>query len=470
MASEQQAGEATSLPGEGALCPGCQSPGPQVLPCGHSLCEACLGLCEGELGHGGCTVCYGRELLDCVLKRMLDSLFQGQPRRASGIEDGQRDVCLQHGHRLTLFCMEDDELVCVECQDEEHDDHMCCRTEEAVDDCKRELRSALRALQEELAAQINVKQNCEESAEYIKTQAEETERLVQEEFEKLHQFLRDEEAAVISAMKEEEEEKTQMMKDRLEKIMDRINSLTEAIVETEEAMNEDDISFLKDFKKVSERSQMTVQEPEEVSGALLNVAKHLGCLQYRVWEKMQDAITYTPVTLNPNTSDVCLSLSDDLTSLWYTDEEKRLPDNPERFRHYECVLGSESFSTGRHTWDVEVGQNSEWALGVAQESVPRKEWFPASPDRGLWTICYYAEICRARTSASLPLALKRKPQVVRVQLDCDRGRVTFSDASDNTVIYKFKHRFTQRVFPYFASTCKRHPLRILAGKVSVTVE
>lgn len=138
MASEQQTGDEASLPREEAVCPGCQGSGPLVLPCGHSLCETCLGLCEGELGQGGCTVCYGRDLLDCVLKRLLDSLFQGQPRRArdGGVEDGGRELCPLHGERLTLYCVEDKEMVCVECQSEEHDDHECCPTEEAVHDCK----------------------------------------------------------------------------------------------------------------------------------------------------------------------------------------------------------------------------------------------------------------------------------------------------------------------------------------------
>ncbi|KAL0964761.1 hypothetical protein UPYG_G00328530 [Umbra pygmaea] len=471
MASEQNAGEVPSIPQEEALCPGCQSLSPLVLPCGHSLCEACLKLCEGELGQGGCTVCYGRELLDCVLKRMLDSLFQGQRRRRSREEEERvQELCLLHSQRLELFCVEDEEPVCVECQSEEHDNHVCCPIDEAVDDCKTELRSALRPLQAKMEALISIKKNCEESALHIKTQAEQTERLVQVEFEKLHQFLQDEEAAILSAVKEEEEEKTQRMKDRVENISEQIDSLAAAIEETEEAMDSDDISFLKDFKKISERTQMTIQVPEEMSGTLLNVAKHLGRLQYRIWEKMQDAVIYTPVTLDPNTADVCLSLSDDLTSLWYTEEDNHVPDNCERFCCHECVLGAEGFSSGRHTWDVEVGENSEWAVGVAQETVSRKDWFPPSPDTGLWTICYYAEMCRARTPNATPLVLKRKLQTVRVQLDLERGRVTFSDASDNTVIYTFKHKFTQRVFPYFSSTSKRYPLRILPRKVSIIAE
>uniref|UniRef100_A0A673IVR3 B30.2/SPRY domain-containing protein n=1 Tax=Sinocyclocheilus rhinocerous TaxID=307959 RepID=A0A673IVR3_9TELE len=95
----------------------------------------------------------------------------------------------------------------------------------------------------------------------------------------------------------------------------------------------------------------------------------------------------THVILDPNTADVCVTLSDDLTTIRYTEEEQQVPDNPERFCFYDCVLGSEGFSSGRHSWDVEVGDCSEWALGVVKESVQRKEWLPPSPERGMWTIC-----------------------------------------------------------------------------------
>ena len=66
-----------------------------------------------------------------------------------------------------------------------------------------------------------------------------------EEFEKLHHFLRDEEAALMSSIKEEEEEKSRKMKERMERIMDDIACLTDAIRETEEAMAVEDVIFLK---------------------------------------------------------------------------------------------------------------------------------------------------------------------------------------------------------------------------------
>lgn len=177
-----------------------------------------------------------------------------------------------------------------------------------------------------------------------------------------------------------------------------------------------------------------------------------------------------PVILDPNTADVCVTLSDDLTTIRYSEEDQQVPDNPERFSFYECVLGSESFSSGRHTWDVEVGDCTEWALGVVTESVQRKEWLPPSPERGMWTVCLFGGEYRARTPTSAPLTFKKKPQKIRVQLDWEGGRVMFSDASDNTLLYKYKHKFTEKLSPYFSNTCKRHPMRILGEKVSVYTE
>ncbi|XP_072524050.1 E3 ubiquitin-protein ligase TRIM39 [Salminus brasiliensis] len=474
-----------SLPSGDPVCPGCQAEGSLLLPCGHSLCQSCLQLCQLELGQDqqGCTECYGRELLDSVLKGLFDSLFQDQTRRVGtraelGLLDSEEGtdkaaggrMCAKHGERLTLYCEEDEELICGQCQGEEHEDHACSSLEEAAEECKRELRSALRPLQEKLDTLNMAKQNCRDTAEHIRRQTQHAVRLIRADFEKLQQFLRDEETSILNALKEEEEQKSRKMKEKMDRLTDEITSLADLINSTEEAMSSEDTDFLKSYKKTSERVDCTLRDPEETSDALIDVAKHLGCLKFRVWEKMQNMVTYTPVTLDPNTADVCLSLSDDLTTLRYTEEEQQLPDNPERFCYYECVLGSEGLGSGRHSWDVEVGDSSEWALGVVKENVIRKEWFPPSPERGMWTICLYGGEYRSKNATSAPLTLKKKPQKVRVQLDWDAGRVMFSDASDNTLLYKFKDKFSEKLFPYFSNTCKRHPLRILAEKVSVYTE
>ncbi|KAJ8261617.1 hypothetical protein GJAV_G00156350 [Gymnothorax javanicus] len=51
---------------------------------------------------------------------------------------------------------------------------------------------------------------------------------------------------------------------------------------------------LKSCKSIRERAQCSLQDPELLSGARINVAKHLGNLMSRVWEKMLEMVQYKP--------------------------------------------------------------------------------------------------------------------------------------------------------------------------------
>ncbi|KAJ8357763.1 hypothetical protein SKAU_G00205570 [Synaphobranchus kaupii] len=333
---------------------------------------------------------------------------------------------------------------------------------------QEKLRTALAPLQEKLKAFNEVKLICDQTAEHIKSQAQHTERQIKMQFEKLQQFLKDEEAARITALREEEEQKSQMMKVKIEKMTDEISSLSDQIRVIEQELGAEDISFLQSYKDVEKRAQCTLADPEKVSGALIDVAKHLGNLKYRVWEKMLGTVQYTPVTLDPNTAHPKLSLSEDLTSVRRSGEIQQVPDNPERFDRGLCVLGSEGFSSGRHCWDVEVGDRGYWVVGVVKESYRRKWVLDRSPAGGVWGIRQDYGEYEALTSPPTVLTVQRKLQRVRVQLDWDRGEVSFSDPSNNTPLYTFKHSFTERLFPFFYTDSLS--VSICPLKVSVRVE
>lgn len=167
-----------------------------------------------------------------------------------------------------------------------------------------------------------------------------------------------------------------------------------------------------------------------------------------------------PVTLDPNTAAPWLVLSDDLTSVCDSDEKRKLPDNPERFDPDTAVLGREGFRSGKLAWDVHVGDNTAWVVGVAKESVKRKEKVSSVLSNGYLCVYFYHKMYFAGTSPLTRLSLKKNPETVRVQLDCDKGRVSFHDPTNNVLIYTFKHALTEKVFPYFWVGCQKCPLTI----------
>ncbi|XP_051724084.1 E3 ubiquitin-protein ligase TRIM35-like isoform X2 [Ctenopharyngodon idella] len=292
----------------------------------------------------------------------------------------------------------------------------------------------------------------EKTVHHIKSQAEHTERQIKQQFEKLHQFLKDEEEATITALREEEEQKKQMMKEKLEEMNRHISALSHTIKDMEEMMKANDVCFLKEFPVSKERVQSSQPDPQMASGALIHVPRYLGNLPFRVWKKMQDIVQNTPVILDPNTANPRLVLSDDLTSVRDSGNNQPLPDNPERFDYYPCVLGSEGFNSGTHCWDVEVKESSVWSLGVTTASNQRKGYVFFNTD--VWCVSYRWTPCSG-------FRVKQKLDRVRVNLDYDRGRVSFSDPVTNTHLHTFTTTFTHTLFPFFCNYISSS-LRILA--------
>uniref|UniRef100_A0A8C9R9C8 Nuclear factor 7, brain-like n=1 Tax=Scleropages formosus TaxID=113540 RepID=A0A8C9R9C8_SCLFO len=445
---------------------------PVSLHCNHSFCKSCVEQFWEKMKTRNCPSCKRRSsledlLIDFNLKDLADS-FSGRkradPEENTRSPEKSESRCSVHGEKLLFFCEDDQEVLCVVCQtSKRHRNHQLCPVEEAALDIKEQLNTAFEVIKEKLEKFNDAKKQCEETVKHIKNQAQHTEKVIKEEFEKLHQFLRDEEEARLAALREEEEQKSQRMKEKIENISKHISILSDRIRDIEEDLNNEDTKFL----------MCEVQDPEVLSGALIDVAKHLGSLNFRVWEKMLHIVSYTPVTLDPNTASPELSVSDDLTCVRYSGVKQQLPDNTERFTQCLAVFGSEGFTSGQHSWEVEVGNKPKWIVGVAKESINRKEMIAVSPEYGFWVLAlrngdeYIA-------SGVTNLTLKKKPQRIRVQMDYDSGEVSFFNLTDMSHIYTFTDTFTEKLLPYF-SPCGNYDgrnseaLKICPVKVSVTV-
>ncbi|XP_041812814.1 nuclear factor 7, brain [Chelmon rostratus] len=463
-----------SLPEEDLMCPICCDifTDPVLLSCSHSFCRGCLKRCWDSRGSRECPVCRKRASKSTVpsnlaLKNVCEAVLQ--VRRQSSLLEEDKTNCTLHGEKLKLFCLVDKQPICVVCQSSKlHKTHDCSPIEEAVLDSKDELSASLKSLQDKLESLKRIHTTSADVFKYIKNQALETQRLIKSQFEQLHQILYQEESERIAAVKREEEEKIAGMKDKMKELSADMLSLTETIAVIQEQLTEDDMVLLKNLKSTQERGKSIALGSDNMSGLLIDVTKHLCNLKNRVWEKMLDHIDYTPVTLDPNTAHPCLILSDDLTSLHYSKQPSCCPDNPERFHISAEVVGMTALGSGSHHWVVETGSNQDWLLGVASVSVPRNAEISARPENGFWTLCFRDGKLRAMTSPPTLLTVTRMPNQVKVQLDYNKGTVSFSDPADETLIYAFTHTFTETLIPYFY-TQSAHPLRIMPEKVLVTM-
>ncbi|XP_007939257.1 E3 ubiquitin-protein ligase TRIM68 [Orycteropus afer afer] len=261
------------------------------------------------------------------------------------------------------------------------------------------------------------------------------------------QLLEVEVATALASLEQEERETVQKLELNHDQLVQQSRVLLRMIAELEERSQRPVRRMLQGIQEIINRSKAwSLQRPEPVSLELKTECRILGLREILK--------TYAvDVCLDPDTAYSRLIVSEDRKSVCYGDTKQKLPDNPERFYRYNIVLGSQCISSGQHYWEVEVGDRSEWGLGVCKENVDRKEVVYLSPHYGFWVIrLRKGNEYRAGTDEYPLLSLSVPPRRVGVFLDYEAHDISFYNVTDNgSHIFTFPHYpFPGRLLPYFS--------------------
>ncbi|XP_060094082.1 E3 ubiquitin-protein ligase TRIM7-like [Heteronotia binoei] len=427
-----------------------------ITECGHNFCRGCLARSWEEWGaHPSCPLCKqpaqprnikpNRQLANVVEIAKKLSL-QGERKM-----EAKERVCEKHQEHLKLFCKDDEAPICVVCdRSKEHRDHRVVPVEEAAQEYQEEFCHRLDILRKEREKILACTKDAEQESQDLLTVTRSEMEKTLAEFRKLHQFLEEQEQLLLDQMVTLEKEIARERDEHVARLSWELFSLESLIQEVEEKIQQPARDFLKDVRSTLQRYEekenfeISVVFPPELKWRIWDYCD-LNFLLEGVMKQFKDTLESglqqqeANVTLDPDTAHRHLALSEDQKSVGRGTKYQDLPDNPERFEKHCMVLGCERFSLGRHCWEVTVGSEEGWALGVARTSVKRKGKFSASPEAGIWAVRTWKGGYKAfipSLSSLLPISsgeLRR----IRVCLNCDGRRVAFFDADTAAPLYTF---------------------------------
>ncbi|XP_068960949.1 probable E3 ubiquitin-protein ligase TRIML1 [Petaurus breviceps papuanus] len=423
-------------------------------------------------------------------------------------------TCEEHGKEDTFFCVEDQRPLCGPCfLSGEHKKHTVLPLEQAVGQCMEKLQEAWNSLkrkkqnvelklqlekmretqwevegqtlkdlvvseyekmhqfflekeesqlqslereaEDKLAGEeskdgqsqenLNLPMNPErQPVEMLQLEQQAVKQLVKSEFEKKHQFLSEQKQLHLQKLDQQVKDNLAKFEESKAKMTQQIDNVKTAMSEIEETFENLPIKMLQDAKDTLERNEeLLLQNP---------VFAEPTCTIHPIPGMREMLLSFhREITLDPETANPHLILSDDLKSVEYVSVHQDVPDNPKRFDFALHVLATQSFTSGRHYWEVEMGNKREWEVGICKESVRRK----GNPFNLPGDICSLAAFefgnCFWIWSQYHDISLSQPIHKVGIFLDYERGHVAFYNATEGTLIYSTPNNaFQGPVYPCFS--------------------
>ncbi|KAF4009248.1 hypothetical protein G4228_000042 [Cervus hanglu yarkandensis] len=421
---------------------------PMSIECGHSFCQECISE-VGKDGGSVCPVCRCHFLLQNLRpNRQVANMVDNLRKISQGAKEGPHgELCAVHREKLHLFCEEDGKALCWVCsQSQKHRDHPMVPIEEAAQEYQGKVEAHKLRIHEEFVRQKN--------------------------------FLAEEEQKQLQKLEEEERQHLRTLGDTEARLAQQVQALQELIAELERRRRGSALELLQQFANLH-RIKLSVihkggiaigfgQDEVGVGDRFSNSFSH----RSESWNLKELDVTstdlrnvfYVPgikkmlrtcgvhITLDPQTANPWLILSENRRQVRLTNTRQDVPENEERFDAYPMVLGAQRFNSGKVYWEVDVTGKEAWDLGVCRDNVRRKGQFSLNSDNGFWIIWLWnKQKYEAGTCPQTPLHLQVPPSRVGIFLDYEANTVSFYNITDHgSLIYTFSEcAFAGPLRPFF---------------------
>ncbi|KAM4632077.1 LOW QUALITY PROTEIN: E3 ubiquitin/ISG15 ligase TRIM25-like [Discoglossus pictus] len=402
---------------------------PVILTCGHNFCQVCIGsVLDTQEGSGVYTCPECRETFNTrpavqrnlKLRNIMTLLLPTHPElEETGIfctycdstktclhceaslcdkhlkkhSKSQEHVlmeptispekrkCSIHKKLLEYYCTRDAVCVCgVCCAFGDHNGHQVELLNEASEKKKVKQRNALEKLTSKKKETDRRAQRLQEHQEEVQERAAGVTERVTALIRDIRRQLEVLEKRVLSEIPwQEEKVYSQSLIKELEKEKDELSRKMSHIEEL--CTMTDPLSVLQREDAEKERNTDCGKQDnnlpalEEWDEVLISVRLHraLSDIVTDVKAKRGLCEQEAPdILVDVNTACCYISVSGDRKTATYTDIDQERPDRPERFVNCCQFLITNSFTSGRHYWEVETSESGDWCVVLAYPSIQRE--------------------------------------------------------------------------------------------------
>ncbi|KAM3846932.1 E3 ubiquitin-protein ligase TRIM11-like isoform 2-T2 [Vipera latastei] len=411
---------------------------PVLIPeCGHNFCRGCLtrswGTSESEASCPQCRQTFGPR--NVLPNRQLARLVEEAGRCGGCCGEEGGSFCPKHREPLKLFCKDHETLICLVCdRSNEHRGHWVIPAEEAFQEYQIKVGNCLKAPKKEKEKIATYKTDTEQRVQEMLDLIEKQKQNVVAEFRELQLWLEGQEKLLLARMEETEKEIMAMKEKGLAKYMEELCSLDDLIQEIEEKHQQPASKLLQDIGSILKKYQTkkryenpvdlflepkwTIWDYSDMAVLLKSAMKKFTDTLITGLQLRKVNVILDPDTAHPDLLDV----SEDQKSVKSVDPVR----HRKRLEYKPYVLGFQRFSTGRHFWEVTVGNTAGWSVGVAKkplnETSVGKQIIPWHFGKWRGTYRIFSPSIRSE------VVLTEAPTRIRISLNCEGGQVSFFDA------------------------------------------